>query len=279
MKVCFVSDLFEAQIVGGAEKNDGALISYLRDKNVDLEILHCSKLNVETASKYDFFIISNFILLNEEVKSHLAINANYIIYEHDHKYVKSRNPAVYEDFVIPESHKVNVDFYKNSKQIVVLSEICKKILEQNLDLQNVHNIGTSIWREEDLVLLSELCDTTKEFQFGVLKSPNPIKGEKAALQYCTANKITPMMISSANYEDFLGQMAKCETIIFFPQVLETFSRFCAEAKMLNCRLITTPSLIGLASEECSKLTGIELIEDIRFRTHSALEHFYNLVRS
>ena len=68
-------------------------------------------------------------------------------------------------------------------------------------------------------------------------------------------------------------MSECENLIFFPQVLETFSRLAAEAKMLNCNLITTPKMLGFASEEYSSLKGIELVNKIRDQKNKALAVF------
>ena len=81
------------------------------------------------------------------------------------------------------------------------------------------------------------------------------------------------MNKSNNYYDFLEQLAECENLIFFPQVLETYSRLAAEAKMLNCNLITTPNLLGFASEPYSHLKGNQLIERIRKQKNNALEMF------
>ena len=68
-------------------------------------------------------------------------------------------------------------------------------------------------------------------------------------------------------------------MVFFPKVLETFSRISIEAKMLNCKLVTKPKLLGAASEEIFNLSGKQLIEEIRKRKNNALELFENLINN
>ena len=43
--------------------------------------------------------------------------------------------------------------------------------------------------------------------------------------------------------------------------------------MLNCNLITTPNMLGFASEDYSHLKGDELIEKIRDQKNKALRMF------
>ena len=68
-------------------------------------------------------------------------------------------------------------------------------------------------------------------------------------------------------------MASCKRFLFIPGVLETFSRVCAEAKMLNLSLLTSPNRLGFASEEIFNLSGIDLILALKQRSSRALELF------
>ena len=65
--------------------------------------------------------------------------------------------------------------------------------------------------------------------------------------------------------------------MFFPGLLETFSRVSAEAKMLGLSLLTTPKKLGFYSEEIHKLSGIELIDELRKRNEQALTKFEELL--
>lgn len=271
IKIGFIADFFDHDLIGGAELNDGVLIRYLKEY---CEINTC-KSNLVTSDfieNNDKFIVSNFIGLQDNVKKHLE-RKNYIIYEHDHKYLISRDPSRFKNFQIPEEQKINQSFYKKAAKIVVLSKVCKDILVKNDISENVSSIGCSIWSDSALDFINSLQNTEKKYKFAVVNSQNSIKGTKQALQFCKQRNIDPHLIGSSKYEDFLSQLAECENLIFFPQVLETFSRLAAEAKMLDCNLVTNPKMLGFASEEYSHLKGSELVEKIRDQKNKALKLF------
>jgi hypothetical protein len=273
-KIGFIADFFD--ILGGAEKNDNVLINHLSHnfEVIRIESHLCTAPKVDLC---DILIVGNFINLSEEMKTYISANKKYIIYEHDHKYVKTRDPSKYTNFKIPENKIINKSFYKNASAVVVLSKICKEVLSENLGLQNIHNIGTSLWSDQKLNKIETLLENKKEINCGVLGSENPIKGKTSALVWCKEKNITPELISSNNEEKFLEILSRCKKFVFIPQVLETFSRLVAEAKMLECSVITNKALLGFASEESFRLTGKDLIEETRARIKKALNLFNSLI--
>ena len=100
-----------------------------------------------------------------------------------------------------------------------------------------------------------------------------MKGTQQAVSFCKNQKITHEFVSSKNYEEFLQQLAQCEHLIFFPQVLETYSRLIAEAKMVNCKIITTPKMVGFFSEDYSNQSGTQLIDTIENKMNKAFKLF------
>ena len=118
MKIAFISDLFLSDgIVGGAELVNDCLITRLRTRGYQVVPKHShSPINLE---EYDFFIVSNFINMPEEVKESLY-DKDYIIYEHDHKYLKNRNPSVFPDFRRPP--KLNQQTFDTSSRERTLQE-------------------------------------------------------------------------------------------------------------------------------------------------------------
>jgi len=276
MKVALLQDLFDYEIVGGAEKNDSVLLSYL-STNHNVDPVHTYKIK-DSLEQYDFFVVSNFIALPEEVKQHLIAQKNYIIYEHDHKYVSNRNPGAFPNFKIPNRNIINRDFYANAKKVFVLSDVCKQVIEQNLEINNTINIGCSLWSDKCLEIIKNAREnSTKHHEYGLLNSGNSIKGTEPAMNFCKAKGINPALINSPIYSDFIGQLAMCENFIFFPQVLETFSRVCVEAKMLNCNVLTTPKLVGFFSEQYSSLKGDELQTKVKFQIDNALKTFEEVI--
>ena len=278
-KIVFVADFFRDRVLGGAECNDSVLIAHLESVGHEVQKVYSQQLHVsELVSNGSFFIVGNFVGLSEEVKTAMiGGRVNYLIYEHDHKYLKTRDPARFKNFKAPQNQIINADFYRNAKAVVVLSEVCKEVISKNLSIDNVHNIGCSLWDEARLDLLESLAETEKTVEVAVLNSKNPTKGTKAAVSYCTKNEIAFEHIWSLDEKEFLNQLAGSKKLVYIPQVLETFCRLAAEAKMVNCKLITKPKMLGFASESCFELEGKELIDDIRKRVSKALHLFEHLV--
>ena len=277
-KIFFIQDFFREELLGGAESNDSVLMTFLSQK-YDVEKIHSSDLTPELLknNRKSLFLFSNFVLVTPQSIIYATNNCNYIIYEHDHKYVNTRDPSKFKDFKIPKGSIINYEFYKNAKSVVVLSKICKEILEDNLNIHNVHSIGCSLWSDKKFSYIKSICSNPKNKKYAVLNSENPVKGRSHALEFCKNKNIKYDLISSNNEEEFLEQLSKYETLIFFPQVLETFCRLAAEAKMLNCNLLTRPNLLGIYSEECFNLKGYDLIRDLEVRVSSALVLFDTLI--
>tara|TARA_B100000700_G_C15063260_1_gene867501 strand:- start:7980 stop:8846 length:867 start_codon:yes stop_codon:yes gene_type:complete len=273
-KIIFLADFYKEKLLGGAESNDAILISHLSN-NSPVDKLLCTQFHERLLGQDYIFLISNFVSLSDVAKARLE-NEEYIIYEHDHKYLKSRDPSVYKDFIAPPDDLRNQSFYQNAKAVVVLSSICKEIIEKNLHLKNVHNIGCSIWSDEKLDFIHTLSLTPKNKKFAIINSSNPIKNTHMAVKYCIKKKIAYDIIQPCGEKELLSQLAHYQGLVFFPGVLETFSRIAAEAKMLNCQLLTKPKLLGFASEGIFTLSGDQLIETIRHRKNNALRLFSRL---
>ena len=143
-KVLFIADFYRQELLGGAESNDANLIKYLSTR-CDLVCCKSRSLTKEDIKNADSVIVSNFIDMPEELKDNIRESKSYIIYEHDHKYVKTRDPSVFINSVAPRNMIINEDFYIKAKAVVVLSKICKEILEKNIPEASVHNIGCSLW--------------------------------------------------------------------------------------------------------------------------------------
>jgi len=238
MKVLFIADFFRRQHLGGGESNDKNLIDYLNSKGVKVVEKNSNLVIPSDILKYKKIIVGNFVLLSAECKEALIRQKNYIIYEHDHKYLATRDPSKFFNFQIAPEHVINKAFYENAQCVVVLSKVCAEIL----------------------------------------KSSNATKNYIKTKQLCTARGIAPFEMNSSDYYEFLSLLGSCETFIFVPTVLETFSRVCAEAKMLNTQVQTIKKLIGFYSEDYSSLQGEALIDKINEKNNQAYEFFWSLVK-
>ena len=278
-KVLFLADFYDNQVNGGAESNDAVLIQSLKENNIALDCAPTQTITPDKIDKYDKIILSNFVFLGPDIKNHIAHSCKYIIYEHDHKYLITRDPSMFVNFQAPESKIVNRELYKNADKVVVLSEICKDILEKTLKVDNVHSIGTSLWSQKKLNFIKDLRATaSKTKELAILDSDNPTKGSHAAKQYCEEKGWPYDLISSVDQYEFLTILSEYKSLVFMPQVLETFCRLVAEAKMLNCSVYTKRKMIGFMSEPFSRQSGFELIETLEKKVAVALEYFQALIR-
>ena len=134
-----------------------------------------------------------------------------------------------------------------------------------------------MWSDAKLDFIDTLTEHSKNEKFAILASSNPIKNTFEAIEFCEKNKIDFDLIEPCGEKELLSKLSHYKGLVFFPKVLETFSRISAEVKMLNCNLITKPKMLGFASEEIYKLSGKELINEIRERKDNALELFIDLV--
>jgi len=280
-EIIFVADFYKEQFLGGAELNDDVLLQKLEERGHTIEKKVCAEITpayLSSLEKKTQIIVGNFVTLSEEAKSYMIDNVDYVIYEHDHKYDKKRDPSRFTNFKIPENEVINRDFYRNAKKVVVLTKLAKEVMEKNLGLENIVSIGTSMFSDESLDHMKSLQQTKKEYEHVVVRNKNIMKGTQQALDWCSRNNIEPTLISSSDYKEFLSLLAKSKTLVFVPLLLETFCRLIAEAKALNCKVITKEKIVGFASEESFKMSGEELIEELRTRTNKAVDLFETILQ-
>ncbi len=132
--IAFIADFFESDIPGGAERNDAVLLAHLKSKYNVKELLsrNCKINDIIDSS---IIIIGNFVHLPEDVKQYIAHKKKYVIYEHDHKYVKTRDPSKFKDFIIPQSQLVNEEFYRSAQKIVCLGVKQVEIINRSFDFE------------------------------------------------------------------------------------------------------------------------------------------------
>jgi len=259
-EVVFVADFFVEHILGGGELNNEELILILKERgySVSKKQSHTITLDYLREKEKAFFIISNFLNLTPECKESLK-NLDYAIYEHDHKYLRSRNPATYGDFKAPQRDLLNYYFYKNAIAVLGQSAFHKQIIEKNLQLPNVINLGGNLWSLKSLKKIREISQREKKEQCSILNSAIEHKNTAGALKYCSAKGLPYRLISNPDYFEFLEELGTNSKFVFFPQTPETLSRVIVEARMMGLA-VTTNNLVGATSEEWFKLKGEELID-------------------
>ena len=253
----FVSDFFAEQVVGGGELNDYEVCNILSKRGHDLQKINSHLFTKNHLDKQKYYIISNFINLKEEVKKSI-IDCKYIIYEHDHKYIKTRKPALYKNFIAPREQIINEYFYKNAIGVLCQSSFHTNIMKKNLNIQNIINLSGNVWSIESLEFMRKISSIEKQNRTSILKSNTRHKNTSGAINYCVSKNQQYDLISDQDYYSFLSKMGKNRKFVFLPKTPETLSRICVEARMMNMS-VAVNSLIGASKEEWYALKGEELI--------------------
>ncbi len=263
-KVVFISDFFAHQVQGGAEIYDQVLIDELRSRGIKVATFNSSEFTSQHLNFYNqhgyYYIISNFVNLSLNIMSAFKTLSNrYIIIEHDHKYLSTRNPSDFRDFVAPKQFVINKDFYSSAKAVFAQSIKHKEVMEANLGTSNIISSGCSLWSKEQLEnIRTALCD--KNDKAFIMNDSNPIKGLEKALSFCDTNKVEYDLIHKLPQEQFIQTLAKYDKFVFFPKTLESFCRVVLEARMLGCKLVTNKHNGCTYENWFPKYKGLELIE-------------------
>ena len=259
-KVNFIADFFVDQVAGGGELNNEIVIKDLISRKFKVEKINSHSMSLEVLKKMkdDFFIISNFINLPIESKEYLQENCNYVIYEHDHKYLITRNPADFEDYLAPKEAIVNYEFYRKAKAIFCQSKLHSEIVKKNLKLDNIENLGGNLWLDNDLEKMEEFASRDKKEKCSIMDSIVGHKNTKGSVVYCKSKGHEYDLIEPCSYYDFLEKLSRNDKLVFFPRTPETLSRVIVESRMMNMKVITNKR-VGAISEDWFGLKGIELI--------------------
>jgi hypothetical protein len=261
-KIIYISDYFVEHVLGGAEINDNVLLTEVLEDKIERIQSHMVDLKFLKNNINNLFIISNFIYLSRNCKEYIQNNCKYIIYEHDHKYLISRNPGLFEDFKAPAGEIVHLDFYTNALKVIVQSTFHKEIIEKNLNIKNVFSLGGNLWSEQSLSLLEELSQKPKNNICSVMNSNIAHKNTRDAIKFCKFKNIPYTLIQSTLYEEFLSLLSQNSQFAFFPKTPETLSRVVVEARMLGVKVYIN-KMIGASYEDWFSLKGAELIEVMR----------------
>jgi len=254
----FVADFFADEVPGGGELNNEVLIDEL-SKRFDVKKIKSNDLQNLTEYKNYKIIVANFINLHENVKLGLVNRGNYVIYEHDHKYLKTRNPARYKNYIAPKDDIINEDFYSNANAVLCQSKLHKQIILKNLNINNVVNLSGNLWDESLIKCLESGLSVVKKDRAAIMLTNNWHKNTKGAVEYCKKNGLEFELLLPNTHKEFLQQLSKNKSFVFLPKTPETLSRVAVEARMMNLSLITNNNL-GAASEEWFNLKGKDLID-------------------
>ncbi len=270
MKIVLISDYHLSQVPGGAERNDACLESLLSRRHT-VSFLRTEEFNgrFKDLNDSDLFVFSNFSLLSPSAEQ-FALRQNYVIIEHDFKFTPTRNPLIYENFVVPPDKRAHEEFYARAKVVVLQSRFQLSIFQRNLALENCYCFSGNLWPDEELDLMERFSGGAKSSKVAVLSSDAPAKGTQAAIDYCRARQLPYDLIREANHTEFLKLLGKHSSFVFLPWGPESFSRVCLEAKMMGLTVITHDA-VGAATERLFSMPPREVIQVMREKEDELLE--------
>lgn len=260
--IVVISDFSYREIPGGAESNDEILMKALDERGYDgvswCSTKHFNENHLELHPDENLYIISNFYFISPEAKAFLS-NKKYIIIEHDYKFLATRNPAEYEDCVVPKDKIIHEEFYKGAAKVLTQSRLQLDIFNKNLTLDNIKSFSGNLWTEESLDYIEQLSSKKKNGKAAILDEDFWIKGKAQAIQFCQRHQIEYDLITKQEYFSFLDSLSNYSLYVFFPQTPETLSRVTLEAKMMNLAVITN-EFTGAYHEDFYSSSGKELIK-------------------
>ncbi len=277
-KVIFIADYFLGDFFGGAEMANEELMGLLSEKGLNVERRRSSEVTPsyikDNASEK--FVVANFMMLGGQCKKELY-NCNYVLYEHDHKYVVNRNPAAYPNYKAPEQYIVDRELYEKATAVFCQSKIHAEVMKINLGNINTVNLGSSLWSEEFLSAVDKI-NVKKTKKAAIMRSDNHIKNQSLAEEYCKKNQIPYDLLEAPSSLELLKKLADYEYFVFFPKVLETLSRITIEAKMVGCKIITN-KLLGVASEEWFKGDNEQILTEMKNAREKTVKLFINALET
>ena len=138
--IIHIADFYSTEIRGGGELVDEIVVSSLVDKGYKVARLKSKqvteRLIKDNADK--LFIVSNFVMLNP-VCIRLLQTCDYVIYEHDHKYIVGRDPSPYKDYKVPTNNLTNLEFYRNAKAVFAQSKLHAEVISKNIRGANTNS--------------------------------------------------------------------------------------------------------------------------------------------
>ena len=249
MDIVFLSDYFADTSIGGAALNDEILIEKFISLGNNLTKIKsnlCTKQIAESL-KDKIWIISNFFLLNAEVKDYIQDNINYAIIAHDYKFVQHTNPALYKEMLVPEEERINVEFHNKAKVVFCQSILQAKIFNINLPKVRLDNLSGNMWSDKALEFMSLLSKRSKKDCYCVVKSPYWQKGVAESIAKLIELKKDYDLVSDKDPIAFLNKMAEYRGLCMLPKTPETLCRVIVEAKMCGMEVITNKT-VGAAHE-------------------------------
>lgn len=278
MNFCFIADYFTDDLpFGGAEICNSVLVGLLREQGHTVLGVKAAEVNHDLINLFEgTFIVSNRMTLPYEMQKALQ-SKDYIIYEHDFGCIQLRDPSLYDGYIAPLTHRINIDFYKNARKVILQSDPHLKWFKANSGLENLVSAKSNPFQQDHLDLLSEIETARRQNgackdSVAVLDHPYWQKNTAGAVEYCQKNQLKFTIIPRMPNDKFLKELACYKALVFLPQVFETFSRVCAEAACIGLDVITN-SNVSFAQSDYAESRGQSLINYFKRNNQQIVQLF------
>jgi hypothetical protein len=255
-------------VIGGSEHVNETVI-----KALGCDFLYTRDIRELDPSRR--YIVANLSTARSPQVIDQITRCQYIILEHDCKFLASRHPWRHPNSVAPKELIVNRSLYKNAIATFVQTGYHLDVFRRNGIEGRFFNLECGIWSNNELTHLTALhhSKATLRREFAILDSTNWIKNTKGAIQFCEKHDIDFSLISVSNWHEFTRHLAEYAALVFFPLAGETLCRLVVEARCLGMNVITSKNY-GASLEPWFKLRGDKLTRFLAQRS----EHNLNRIR-
>jgi len=246
--IVFVSDLFSADHLGGAELTTDALID---SSPYNVFRLHSKYVSEQTLSSgiNKYWIFGNFSGMDFNLIPTIIANLKYSIVEYDYKYCTYRSPEKHLEI---ESINCNCHNEMHGKMVSALFYGSKSIwwmsqgqMEKYHSLfpfltSKTNTVLSSVFDEDFFHFISTIVEENKDIKrdaWLVVRSDSWVKGTDASINHCESNDLNYEVVSGLSYPDLLRKLSVSKGLVFLPMGSDTCPRLVIEAKLLGCDLV------------------------------------------
>jgi hypothetical protein len=266
MTSLFISDLgIKDYPFGGGEQVNNYICS-------ELGIPFVKASQIDSYNNNITYIISSCFSMNPHILSQIVQNGNYILIEHDYKFIANRNPRTYPYDMVPNESKINIEYYKNARAIFCQTRFHQNVFYRNEIPGNYLNFISSIWDPKDLDMITDIYkNMQKNGKFAIHNHIFELKNTKGAIEYCKFRKFTFELINNSNSRyEFLKTLSSYSALVFIPLTPETCSRICIEARCFDMNVICSNDF-GCTIEDWFTISGLDMIKFIKSNTENNIK--------
>lgn len=253
--IIIVSDFFENQVTGGAEKTLQALIDCAPFR-VALVNSHVVTMDFIQKQSRKFWIFANIANLDKDIVATAMANLNYsaimfdFIYckyrlQEKHKYAEGIDCNCHESII----GKLYLSFLANAKSLWFMSEAqAERYFSVMPALRNVdHTVLSSVFDNEffkqSMILNAKRKQNGHNNKYIIMGSDSWIKGVEDSIDYAEEHGLEYEMVRGLDYSSLLKKLSESKGIIFLPRGGDTCPRFVIEAKILGCETILNDNVM------------------------------------